>query len=135
MQSLTVALKQNYSIISMHKYCEYCGKTLMVEIEFQLTQKETSTIHLRSLIFRFFCFDSVSKSTEKLSSLTGKLASGLVDQLRDSIKDSCETIIEGFEDLVNPSSDKNKGSGSETTVKLSFSLILLAVMLCMLMFW
>jgi hypothetical protein len=55
------------------------------------------------------------------------------DKLRDAIKDSCESVIEGFEDLTDPSNDEIKGGVS--TIQFSISLTLLAVLLCLKIFW
>jgi hypothetical protein len=78
-----------------------------------------------------FIFHSVSKSTEKLNSLIGESVKPLADQLKDAIKNSCETIITGFEDLANPTSDKT-GSGGSSAVPFSLSFILLvAALLCL----
>jgi hypothetical protein len=70
-----------------------------------------------------------------LDSLAGELAKPAVDALRDAIKDSCETIIEGFEDLVNPSSDTSQRTGGVSTVQFSISFTFLAALLCLKMFW
>ena len=85
----------------------------------------------------FFSFYSVSKSTDKLKSLTGGklIPDETVTKLRDAIKDSCESIIKTFEDLTKrtPQTKKTAGGGV-LSVQISVSLILAAVLLSLKMF-
>ncbi|XP_028391383.1 uncharacterized protein LOC114516181 [Dendronephthya gigantea] len=71
--------------------------------------------------------ECVSKSTEKLNSITGKALESVVDELRDAIKDSCETIIKTFEDLSKPSAKEASGVSD---VQITISLTLVPVFLC-----
>ena len=95
----------------------YCSETDESVIQIKNKRKDCSR-----------AMECVSKSTQRLDSLTGELAKVLVGEVRDAIKNSCETIIKGFEDLVNPTSKKSQ-SGGVSTLQFSLSFILLAALL------
>ena len=49
----------------------------------------------------------------------------LVDQLRDMVKESCETVIKSFDDLIDPPGAR----GGSSTVDVSICSIILIVAL------
>ena len=69
---------------------------------------------------------------DQLKALAGSSVSEEeLTKLQDAIKDSCENIIKTFENLVK----ETKKTGGVSSVKISISLIVTAVLLSLKMFW
>ena len=69
---------------------------------------------------------------DQLKALAGSSVSEeAMTKLQDAIKDSCENVIKTFENLVK----ETKKTGGVSSVKISISLIVTAVLLSLKMFW